>query len=138
MPPSDPPGLGFLATLDEDDLGLVDAVREGLPVRVVDEVLGTGRLTAAELDRLALPRKTLAHRRALGRLSAEQSDCLVRILRVIHEAEETFADPEKAHRWLRRPTSALADNAPLDLLDTDVGARRVETLLGRIAHGIAA
>ena len=138
MPLSDPPGLGFLATLDEDDLGLVDAVREGLPVRVVDEVLEMGRLTAAELDRLALPRKTLAHRRALGRLSAEQSDRLIRILRVIHEAEETFANPEKAHRWLRRSTSALADNAPLDLLDTDVGARRVETLLGRIAHGIAA
>jgi uncharacterized protein (DUF2384 family) len=32
----------------------------------------------------------------------------------------------------------LADKAPLDLLDTDVGARRVETLLGHIAHGIAA
>ena len=138
MPLSDPPGLGVLAAFDEDDLGLVDAVREGLPVRVVDEVLGTGRLTAAELDRLALPRKTLAHRRALGRLSAEQSDRLVRVLRVVREAEETFANPEKAHRWLRRPTSALADHAPLDLLDTDVGARRVETLLGRIAHGIAA
>jgi putative toxin-antitoxin system antitoxin component (TIGR02293 family) len=135
---SDPFTLGFMAILDEGDLGLVDAVREGLPVRVVDEILETGRLTAAELDRLALPRKTLAHRRSLGRLSAEQSDRLVRILRVIQETEETFANPEKAHRWLRRPTSALADNAPLDLLDTDVGARRVETLLGRIAHGIAA
>ncbi len=127
-----------MATLEDGDLSLVDAVREGLPVRVVDEVLETGRLTAAELDRLALPRKTLAHRRALGRLSAEQSDRLVRILRVIQEVEEAFANPDKAYRWLRRPTSALADNAPLDLLDTDVGARRVETLLGRIAHGIAA
>jgi putative toxin-antitoxin system antitoxin component (TIGR02293 family) len=124
---SDPLTLGFLTTLDEGDLGLV-----------VDDVLETGRLTAAELDRLALPRKTLAHRRSLGRLSAEQSDRLVRILRVVQEAEETFVDPEKAHRWLRRPTSALADNAPLDLLDTEVGARRVEALLGRIAHGIAA
>src|SRR4051812_20872050 len=99
---SDPSSLGFMATLDEGDLGLVDAVREGLPVRMVDEILETGRLTAAELDRLALPRKTLAHRRALGRLSEEQSDRLVRILRVIHEAEATFANSEKAHRWLRR------------------------------------
>jgi putative toxin-antitoxin system antitoxin component (TIGR02293 family) len=130
--------LGFMATLDESGLALIGAVREGLPVSVVDEVLETGRLTAAELDRLALPRKTLAHRRALGRLSAEQSDRLVRILRVIQEAETTFANPEKARRWLRRPTSALAENTPLELLDTDVGARRVETLLGRIAHGIAA
>lgn len=128
----------ILDRLDEADLGLVGTVREGLPVGIVDEVLETGRLTAAELDRLALPRKTLAHRRALGRLSAEQSDRLVRILRIIHTAEETFANAEKAHRWLRRPTSALADHAPLDLLDTDIGTRRVENLLGRIAHGIAA
>ncbi len=127
-----------MAALEEGDLALVGAVREGLPVRVVDEVLEAGKLTAAELDRLALPRKTLAHRRALGRLSAEQSDRLVRILRVIGEAETTFANSEKAHYWLRRPTSALAGNAPLDLLDTEVGARRVEILLGRIAHGIAA
>ena len=47
----------------------VQAVREGLPLSVVDEALAAGRLTLAELDRLALPRKTLAHRRGLGRLS---------------------------------------------------------------------
>ena len=130
--------VGFMTTLAEGGMGLVSAVREGLSVEIVDDVLAAGRLSAAEIDRLALPRKTLAHRRTLGRLSAEQSDRLVRILRVILYAEETFANTEKAHRWLRRPTTALADNAPLELLDTDVGARRVETLLGRIAHGIAA
>ena len=95
-------------------------------------------LLAAELDRLALPRKTLAHRRTIGQLTAEQSDRLVRILRVIETAEVTFGDPAKAHIWLRRPTTALGDHAPLDLLDTDIGAREVETLLTRIAHGIAA
>lgn len=122
----------------EGGLELVGAVREGLPVAAVDQVLAEGTLSAVELDRLALPRKTLAHRRALGRLSPEQSDRLVRVLRVVAEAEETFGSRDKAHLWLRRPTSALAGQAPLDLLDTDIGARRVETLLGRIAHGIAA
>jgi putative toxin-antitoxin system antitoxin component (TIGR02293 family) len=125
----------FVTSVTAGNLGLVHAVREGLPV---DDAVQAGRLSPAELDRLALARKTLAHRRTIGRLSAEQSDRFVRVLRVILEAEETFANREKAHRWLRRPTTALADNAPLDLLDTDVGARRVETLLGRIAHGIAA
>ena len=128
----------LIATIERDDLGLVEAVREGLPVAIVDEVLERGQLSATELDRLAVPRKTLAHRRSLGRLSAEQSDRLVRILRIIREAETTFANAEKAHRWLRRPTAALAGHAPLDLLDTNVGARRIETLLGHIAHGIAA
>lgn len=126
----------LIATIARGDPGLVEAVRQGLPVGLVDEILAEGRLSPAELDRLALARKTLAHRRVLGRLSAEQSDRLVRILRVIRDAEATFASAEKAHRWLRRPTTALARQAPLDLLDTEVGARRVETLLGQIAHGI--
>jgi putative toxin-antitoxin system antitoxin component (TIGR02293 family) len=133
-----PMQAGFMTCLSEGGLELVVAVRKGLSLAVVDDVLADGRLSAGELDRLALPRKTLAHRRTLGRLTAEQSDRLVRILRVILDAEATFANAEKAHRWLRRPTAVLAGNAPLDLLDTDAGARRVETLLGRIAHGIAA
>lgn len=117
---------------------MVEAVRNGLPVGVVDDAVTAGRLSPAELDRLAVPRKTLAHRRTLGRLSAEQSDRFARVIRIIAEAEQTFASAEKAHRWLRRPTSALGDRAPLDLLDTELGSRRIETLLGRIAHGIAA
>jgi len=53
-------------------------------------------------------------------------------------AEETFGSQEKAGVWLRRPTTVLAGERPLHLLDTDEGAREVETLLGRISHGIAA
>lgn len=113
-------------------------VRQGIDVGIVDAVLADGRLSAVELDRLALPRKTLMHRRTMGRLSPEQSDRLLRILRVIEEAEATFGDRDKAHLWLRRPTPLFADQAPLDLLDTDIGVRQVEALLGRIAHGIAA
>ena len=117
---------------------LIAAIRAGLPISAVDEALASGRVTAAEIDRLAIPRKTLAHRRAKGRLTPEQSDRLVRILRIVTEAEATFDDRTRAGVWLRRPTSALGGEAPLDLLDTEVGARQVETLLGRIAHGIAA
>jgi putative toxin-antitoxin system antitoxin component (TIGR02293 family) len=117
---------------------LVATVRDGIPTSAVDRLLDEGRLTPLELDRLAVPRKTLAHRRTIGRLSPEQSDRLIRVLRIVAEAEVTFGSREKAHRWLRRPTTALGGEAPLDLLDTDPGARRVETLLGRIAYGIAA
>jgi putative toxin-antitoxin system antitoxin component (TIGR02293 family) len=129
-----PDNRGF----SEAPIRWMEAIREGLSVETVDNVLSDGRLTAAELDRLALPRKTLAHRRTLGRLTAEQSDRLVRILRVIEQAEHAFGDVQKARIWLRRPTTALADHAPLDLLDTDIGTRQVENLLGRIEHGIAA
>lgn len=117
---------------------LVRLVRRGLPIGAVQFVLDSGFLTLAELDRIVLPRKTLANRRKLGTLTPEQSDRLVRVARVIAAAVETFGGGEKAGTWLRRPTTALAGESPLELLDTDEGAREVETLLGRIAHGIAA
>lgn len=113
-------------------------LRFGLATRVVDALLASGRLTAVELDRLAIPRKTLAHRRLLGHLTPEQSDRLDRLMRMIGLAEETFGNPAKAATWLRRPNRALAGEPPLDFLDTDRGCRLVEDLLDRIAQGIAA
>jgi putative toxin-antitoxin system antitoxin component (TIGR02293 family) len=112
-------------------------VREGLSLAVVDRALDEGRISLAELDRLALSRKTLAHRRGLGFLTPDQSDRFSRLLRIIEEAEATFADPRTAHTWLRRPTTLLDGEAPLDRLDTDIGTRQVEAILGRIAQGLA-
>jgi putative toxin-antitoxin system antitoxin component (TIGR02293 family) len=112
-------------------------VREGLPLSVVDQALADGRISLAELDRLAVPRKTLAHRRGLGSLTPDQSDRFSRLLRIIEEAEATFGDTGKAHTWLRRPTTLLDGEAPLDRLDTDIGTRQVEAMLGRISHGLA-
>lgn len=112
--------------------------RRGLPVAAVDALLRSRRMTVTELDKVALARKTLSHRRKLGTLSAAQSERLVRLARGLAETEETFGDIGKAAVWLRRPTAALDGGTPLDLLKTDEGARRVEVLLGRISHGIAA
>ena len=121
-----------------EPMDLVRLVRRGLPIGVVQSLLESGRLTPAELDHVVLPRKTLAHRRKLGTLTPEQSDRLVRVARLLAAAEETFGNPVKAGIWLRRPTSVFAGERPMDLLDTDEGAREVETLLGQISKGIAA
>jgi putative toxin-antitoxin system antitoxin component (TIGR02293 family) len=42
---------------------------------------------------------------------------------------------EKAIQWLRRPNRALGNQTPLELMDTDIGAKQVEDVLGRIEHG---
>jgi putative toxin-antitoxin system antitoxin component (TIGR02293 family) len=118
--------------------GVVELVRRGLPIGAVQFVLNSGRLTLAELDQVVLPRRTLAHRRKLGTLTPEQSDRLIRVARVLAAAEATFGGQQKAGTWLRRPTTALRGERPLNLLDTDEGTREVENLLGRIGHGIAA
>jgi putative toxin-antitoxin system antitoxin component (TIGR02293 family) len=119
-------------------LAAVQLIRRGLPVEAVQFMIDSGRLTLAELDQVVLPRKTLANRRRLGTLTPEQSDRLVRVARVLAASEATFGTRDKAGTWLRRPTAALGGERPLDLLDTEEGAREVSVLLGRIGHGIAA
>jgi putative toxin-antitoxin system antitoxin component (TIGR02293 family) len=131
-------GAAIVGGNGESGLDIVRLVRSGLPIGAVQFILDSGRLTLAELDQIVLPRKTLAHRRKLGALTPEQSDRLFRAARILAMAEETFGDRHKAGRWLRRPTTALGGEAPLRLMDTDEGAREIETLLGRIDHGIAA
>ena len=126
------------AAASRDPRALIDATRQGLGVKSIDDLIVSGQMTLAELDATVLPRKTLSHRRKLGVLTAEQSDRLVRVIRVIALAEQTFGSREKAAIWLRRASAALDGDSPLSLLDTGEGIRLVETLLARIDHGLAA
>ena len=127
--------LGALPATADD---LVELVRGGVPIAAIDHMLQSDVVRPGDLETLVIPRRTLANRRRLGRLSPEQSDRLLRVARLIAEAIETFGDKEKALLWLRRPTSLLSGRPPIERLDTDIGCREVETALGRIAHGIAA
>ena len=130
--------LEILEIAAADGRAAIEAARRGVPVSAVDALIETGRLTLAEIDRIMLPRKTLSHRRALGALTPDQSDRVIRVARVIAAAEATFGSAEKAGRWLRRPTTALGGDKPIDLLDTSEGSRQVERLLTRIDYGLAA
>jgi putative toxin-antitoxin system antitoxin component (TIGR02293 family) len=119
------------------DLDLVDAIGGGLPTRAVEEVLRSGLFQPAEVYALVVPRRTLAHRKEKRQpLSPEQSDRLARMVRVADRAEEALGDRAKAARWLRQPNRALDQKRPIDLLESDVGARIVERALGRIEHGL--
>jgi putative toxin-antitoxin system antitoxin component (TIGR02293 family) len=121
------------------DLDLVEALQQGLPPGAVDALLAGGGITADELYRLVIPRRTLALRRQKNQpLTPEESDKLARVARILGLTAETFQNPEKAHRWLRKPNRGLAGQIPLELLATEAGARLVEQALLRISHGIFA
>jgi putative toxin-antitoxin system antitoxin component (TIGR02293 family) len=47
-----------------------------------------------------------------------------------------IGDEQKAVQWLLAPNRALGGERPLDRLDTDLGTRDVEDILGRIAYGV--
>src|SRR6266545_2211429 len=102
--------LGGRSVLKErlrDYRAVIDRARSGLPYIALEAVAGRYAIPRDTLARvLHLPARTLARRKKERRLSAEESD------------------------------RALGGVVPIDLLDSDLGALEVETILGRIEHGL--
>ncbi|MFN4089364.1 MAG: antitoxin Xre/MbcA/ParS toxin-binding domain-containing protein [Alphaproteobacteria bacterium] len=118
------------------DLAL--AVRNRLPLGALDGLKRAG-VTEREIDRLVIPQRTRRHRaQRREALTVEESDRAVRLLRIQTLAEETFGDRDKAHAWLRRRLALLNGESPLDVTQTEAGARVIEGVPAKIAWGAAA
>jgi putative toxin-antitoxin system antitoxin component (TIGR02293 family) len=92
-----------------------------------------------EIERFVIPQRTRRHRQEKNQpLTIDESDRAVRLVRIQTVAEEAFGDAGKAAQWLRRPLAAFSGEAPLEIAQTESGARVVETVLGKIAWGAAA
>jgi len=117
---------------------LAHLVRKGLPAGSVTALAGKLHIGNSVLSRkLGIPLRTLTRR--LGQtslLTPAESDRTVRMARVFANAVEMIGDEEKAVEWLNTPNRALGGERPIDQLDTDLGARMVEDILGRIAYGV--
>jgi putative toxin-antitoxin system antitoxin component (TIGR02293 family) len=118
------------------DRDLREAIREGFPPAVVQELMRTSGLTLKELaEALDLSPRSLQRRRRSGRLARYESDRLYRLARIVALANEFLGDHQRAMRWLKRPNRALGGVAPVAAIDTEPGSRQVENVLGRIAYG---
>lgn len=117
---------------------LVKLTRAGLPVAILGALartLAAHRVSIARL--LGISERALSGRIIIkARLTAEESDRIVRLVRVLALAKETLCGMDNAGRWLQTPNRALEGERPFDRLDTDAGVRSVEQVLGRIAYGI--
>jgi putative toxin-antitoxin system antitoxin component (TIGR02293 family) len=117
---------------------LARLVRRGLPAVSVAALAARLHLGNRVLGhKLGIPQRTLTRRLShASRLTPAESDRTVRMARVYAGAVEMIGDREKAIAWLGTPNRALGGDQPFDLLDTDLGARMVEDILGRIAYGV--
>ncbi|MFL6193074.1 MAG: antitoxin Xre/MbcA/ParS toxin-binding domain-containing protein [Thermoanaerobaculia bacterium] len=116
---------------------LKDWIREGLPFESLERVMDQYDINREEISAaLDLPPRTLARRKQEHRLRRDESDRLFRLVRIATRAAEVLGNREKAARWLHTPNRALGGVKPLELLDTDLGSRQVEDVLGRIEHGV--
>lgn len=139
LPPSPPSSLAqWLGLSAANELDLHKLVTKRLPTSLVASLRAHG-LTEKETSAFVIPRRTLAHRVAAQEpLTVEESDRLLRVARVLALAETVFGSREKAWRWLRKEKHELDERKPIDILDTDIGARLIEEMLYRIDDGIFA
>jgi putative toxin-antitoxin system antitoxin component (TIGR02293 family) len=120
----------------QTDLALM--VRRRLPLAALKGLSQAG-LSDQEIERFVIPQRTRRHRQEKNQpLTVDESDRAVRLVRVQTIAEETFGDKDKAKLWLRKSLASLSGETPLDIAQTESGARVIETLLAKIAWGAAA
>lgn len=111
------------------------ALEKGIPAAWARSLESQG-LTRDDIRRI-IPVRTLDRRIAAGEnLKIEEADGLARLLRVVKAARDLFQNDENADTFLRNPNPALGERIPIHMAQTDIGAREVETIIGRLSHGI--
>ncbi len=113
-----------------------DEIVRGIAARRVKKLIERGVLDAKQVFRI-IPERTFGRRLAKGEpLKPTEADAIGRLIRITEEAEKTFGNADFAHKWLTYPNPALRDRIPIEMAETDAGAREVETILTRIAYGV--
>jgi putative toxin-antitoxin system antitoxin component (TIGR02293 family) len=128
----------YLANVPDDNpaaaLNAMKLIRAGLPTSVIRQLEEAGVERKYRIQ--IIPERTLQHRVKNGeRMTPAESERAYRIANVIALADRVFGNHEKGMRWLHNPMRRLEQQCPLDILDTDIGARLVEEALGQIDAG---
>ena len=121
-----------------DTAGLHKRVKDGLSFNAVERLRKRLDLSAAEAGEvLHIAPRTFQRRKESGRLMPDESDRVLRLSKLFGKALELFeGDLEATRSWLNSPLAALGGSTPLDLAQSEPGTNEVETLIGRLEHGV--
>lgn len=129
--------LPYLVDVADDSAAALNAmkiIRAGLPTSVIRQLEEAGIERKYRIQ--IIPERTLQHRVKNGeRMTPAESERAFRMTHIIALADRVFGNHEKGMRWLHNPMRRLEGQCPLDVLDTDIGARLVEEALGQIDAG---
>lgn len=117
---------------------VIKVVEQGLPVTELTDLQKSLAVPAERLAPMLGISKATFHRNkdAGEKLKPSVSDRVVRFAKLLGKAVKALGDIEAAKQWLNAPQFGLGGAVPLDYARTELGAREVENLLGRIEHGV--
>ena len=120
----------------KSDQQVLDIVEGQLPTSSIKRLLALG-ISRLEIDQQVIPLRTLQHRRSRReKLTVDESDRVLRMTRLLSQAESVYGSRERALAWLRRANPRLRNRTPLEMAKTDTGSRIVEELLVQIDEGM--
>ena len=116
----------------------VELIRAGLPMSALEELAKDLKIERALLaEILGVSIRTLQRKAGVNeRLGPAASDRLARVRRIYDLATHVLGEVAKAALWLTSRSRALNGEIPLHLLDTDLGAQRVQQELHQIEFGM--
>lgn len=122
----------------KNPVDLVRHVEKGLAFTAVEALQQQMDLAAKEMAQLLdIKFRTFLRRKEAGRLQPAESDRVLRTSRLFARAQDLFdGNQEAARAWLMTPQRALGGAVPLEIAKTEVGAREVEQIIGRLEQGV--
>ena len=118
---------------------LIQSILAGLPMAELADLREALEVPMERVAaRIGMSRATFHRRQKAGLLSADESDRAMRLARLVGQAVAVFGNLAAARNWLNAPQHGLSGAVPLDYAATEVGAREVENLIGRIDYGVYA
>jgi putative toxin-antitoxin system antitoxin component (TIGR02293 family) len=121
------------------DSALVDLTNAGLSPDFAEQIIRQRLISREEFHAIVIKQRTYSHRCTnCQRLTSEETDRMLRLLRLKAYCADFFGSLEKADEWLRACNDGFNGKKPIDLLQTESGSRLVEQTLERIAWGVIA
>lgn len=116
----------------------IAAIERGLPASTLNEISALLNVPKSSiLKKLKLAQRTITNRENSGKpFTLEESERLLRVLRVRRIARDVFASDQAVSEWLNAPDASLGMKSPLEMLTTDIGTAKVENLARAMAHGV--
>jgi putative toxin-antitoxin system antitoxin component (TIGR02293 family) len=127
-----------LSDFSDRNLGeLIHLFKKGLSTALFGQVASCLQVSESQLANIvSIPVSTLTRRKRTGKLNTVESERVYRMIRIYNRAREVLGTDEAATRWMHTKIKALGWQTPLSYADTEIGAREVEAVLGRIDHGV--
>jgi len=117
---------------------LIRLIDKGLAWSTVSAFARVSGFTQQELAAfLGIPARTFARRKHSGALDTAESERLLRLAEIFDATLDLFdGDKDGVRQWLTSPIRGLNNARPIDYARTELGAREVRNLIGRIGDGV--